>query len=176
MLPFCIAKGQFKLARILLIWNEHIFALQTDMEKHEHFGVEGSGADTVVVPFKEAQLLITAILGQQSLRVCLGHKGVINCMTCNANADASATYYIKRADTQTCMSREVVIYRCTVNHCVNLYPMPLKAQSVGICCRLLGTETTDIVQCLLQPSCNMCMLRVMTDRKNTAVYCLGVMA
>lgn len=68
------------------------------MKEHEHFGVEGSGADTVVVPFKQAQLLVTAVLGQQPLRMCLGYKGVIDCMTCNASADTSATYYIKCAD------------------------------------------------------------------------------
>ena len=96
-LPFCITKGQFKLARILLIWNEHIFALQTDMEEHEHFGVEGSGTNTVVVPFKQAQLFVTAVLSQQPFRVCFGHKGVINCMTCNATAGASATTYTQCA-------------------------------------------------------------------------------
>ena len=68
------------------------------MEEHEHFGVEGSGANTVVIPFKEAQLLVTAVLGQQPLRVCLGHKGVINCMTYNASIGASLTKYNYCAD------------------------------------------------------------------------------
>lgn len=58
---------QLKLARVLLIWYEHILALQADVEKHEDFGVEGAGPDAIVVPFKQAQLLVSTILGQQPL-------------------------------------------------------------------------------------------------------------
>ena len=62
--PFCIRDGQLELAWILFIGNEHVLTLQADVEKHEHFGVEGSGANAVVVSLKEAQLLVPAILCQ----------------------------------------------------------------------------------------------------------------
>ena len=65
--PFCVANGQLKLAWVLLIWYEHILALQAVVEEEEYFGVEGPRADAVVVPFKQAQLLVSSILGQQPL-------------------------------------------------------------------------------------------------------------
>lgn len=69
---------QLKLAWAGLVGDEHILALQHHVEEHEHFGVKEGGADAVVVPLKQAQLLVLpSVLGQQPLTVPLGYKGVV---------------------------------------------------------------------------------------------------
>lgn len=111
------------------------------MEEHEHFGVKGPWANTVVIPFKKAQLLVTAVLGQQPLRVCLGHKGVINCMTYNARAGISITKYDNCADARLYVSHTYytkALMQMPV--CVNYNARQQRAVCVSKCCLQMDIE------------------------------------
>ncbi len=67
--PGCLRfHGNLIRSTILLIWYERTRTLQGLMEEHQDLAVELCGADTVVVPIKEHELLVrTAILGNQLL-------------------------------------------------------------------------------------------------------------